>query len=116
MKPTAMSKFHEGFFSISNEAAFQEFSSISADFWWNNSAQGRSLSFSLSRASFHCKCYLLLPVLSLKGFPVLLSHYNQWQTPHHFSLTALLWTKNLSNFGTEKSVKLLQMMLLYYYM
>lgn len=104
---SAVSKFQEGFFSIFNEEAFQEFRNISSDFWWKNSAQGRSLSFSLRRGSCHCVicCWAFFPL------KVFLSHWKKWPTPHHFTLTAVLGNKNQSNFGMEKNVKLPQRML-----
>lgn len=80
-KLSATSKFQEGFSSIFNEEAFQEFKNISSDFWWKNSAQGRSLSFSLRRGLCHCVicCWAFLPL------KVFLSHQKKRPTPHHFT-------------------------------
>lgn len=97
-KLSAMSTFQEAFFSIFNEEAFQEFWNISSDFWWKNSAQGRSLSFSFRRGSF---CHLSWAFLPLQLF---LSHQRKWPTPQHFTLPAVLGTKSQSNLGMEKII------------
>lgn len=99
-KLSALSIFWEGFFSIFNEEAFQEFQSISSD-------QGTSLYFSLRRGS----CPSVICCWAFFPWKVFLAHQKKRPTPHHFTLPAVLGIKSQSSLGMDKNVKWLQRMI-----